>query len=89
MHLRLRELASPLDTPEYPSIEIPEATISRHQSVSCFSNYLETQFARSFSNMCNITDCFVCSNSNQIIHLIWSTLRQLREQHVCIATQQA
>ena len=31
MHLRLRELASPPDTPEYPPIEISEATLYVHQ----------------------------------------------------------
>ena len=58
MHLTLRELASPLDTPENPPIEISEAT------VRCFSNYLKMQFVRSYSNLCNINDCFVCNNSN-------------------------
>ena len=62
MHLRLRELASPPDTPEYPPIEISEATLGT--SVRCFSNYLKTQFVRSYSNLCNINDCFVCNNSN-------------------------
>ena len=62
MHLRLRELASPPDIPEYPPIEISEATLGT--SVRCFSNYLKTQFVRSYSNLCNINDCFVCNNSN-------------------------
>ena len=62
MHLRLRELASPPDTPEYPPIEISEAALGT--SVRCFSNYLKTQFVRSYSNWCNINDCFVCNNSN-------------------------
>ena len=62
MHLRLRELASPPDTPEYPPIEISEATLGT--SVRCFSNYLKTQSVRSYSNLCNINDCFVCNNSN-------------------------
>ena len=39
MHLRLRELASPPDTPEYPPIEISEVTLGT--SVRCFSNYLK------------------------------------------------
>ena len=52
MHLRLRELASPPATPEYPPIEISEATLCT--SVRCFSNYLKTQFVRSYSNLCNI-----------------------------------
>ena len=43
MHLRLRELASPPDTPEYPPIEISEATLGT--SVRCFSNYLKTHLA--------------------------------------------
>ena len=62
MHLRLRELASPPDTLEYPPIEISEATLGT--SVRCFSNYLKTQFVRSYSNLCNNNDCFVCNNSN-------------------------
>ena len=59
MHLRFRELASPLHSTAYPSIEISEDT-----SIHCFSNYLKTQFVRSYSNRCNINDCFVCNNSN-------------------------
>ena len=39
MHLRLWELASPPVTPEYPPIEISEATLGT--SVRCFSNYLK------------------------------------------------
>ena len=62
MHLRLRELASPLHSTAYPSIEISEAT--RDTSIHCSSNYLKTQFVRSYSNVCNINDCFVCNNSN-------------------------
>ena len=62
MHLRLWELASPLDTPEYPPIEISEATLGT--SVCCFSNYSKMQFVNSYSNMCNINDCFACNNSN-------------------------
>ena len=59
MHVRLWELASP---PEYPHIEISEAILGT--SVCCFSNYLKTQFVRSYSNMCNSNDCFVCNNAN-------------------------
>ena len=62
MHLRLRELASPLHSTAYPSIEISEATLDT--SIHCFSNYLKTQFVRSYSNTCNINDCFVYNNSN-------------------------
>ena len=62
MHLRMRELAPPPDIPEYLSIEISEATLGT--SVCCFSNYLKTQFVRSYSNMCNINHDFVCNNSN-------------------------
>ena len=43
MHLRLREPASPPDTPEYPPIEISEATLGT--SVPCFSSHLKTQFS--------------------------------------------
>ena len=62
MHLRLRELASPLYSTAYPPIEISVATLDT--SIHCFSNYLKTQFVRSYSNICNITDCFVCNNCN-------------------------
>ena len=62
MHLRLRELASPLHCTAYPSIEISEDTLDT--SIHCFSNYLKTQFVRSYSNRCHINDCFVCNNSN-------------------------
>ena len=56
--LEIAELASLPDTPEYPPNEISEATVGT--SVRCFSNYLKTQFVRSYSNLCNINDCFVC-----------------------------
>ena len=46
----------------YPPIEISEATWDT--SIHCFSNYLKAQFVRSYSNICNINDCFVCNNSN-------------------------
>ena len=59
MHLRLRELASPLHSTTYPSIEISEDTLDT--SIHCFSNYLKTQFVRSYSNIFNINDCFVCN----------------------------
>ena len=62
MHLRLRELASPFHSTAHPSIEISEDTLDT--SIHCFSNYLKTQFVRSYSNRCNINDCFVCNNSN-------------------------
>ena len=52
MHLRLRELASPPDTPYYPPIEISEATLVT--SVRCFPDYFKTHFVRSYFNMCNI-----------------------------------
>ena len=62
MHLRLRELASPLHSIAYPSIEISEATLDT--SIHCFSNYLKNKFVRSYSNICNINDCFVYNNFN-------------------------
>ena len=62
MHLSLRELASPLHNTAYLSIEISEDTLDT--SIHCFSNYLKTEFVRSYSNRCNINDCFVCNNSN-------------------------
>ena len=49
MHLRLRELAFPLHSTAYPSIEISEATLDT--SIHCFSNFLKTQFVRSYSNI--------------------------------------
>ena len=62
MHLRLRDLASPLHSTAYPSIEISEDTLDT--SIHYFSNYLKTQLVRSYSNICNINDCFVYNNSN-------------------------
>ena len=62
MHLRLRELTSPLHSTAYPSIEISVAT--QDTSIHCFTNYLKAQFLRSYSNICNINDYFVCNNSN-------------------------
>ena len=56
------ELASPPHSTAYPFIEISEATLDT--SIHCFSNNVKTQFVRSYSNMCNINDCFVCNNSN-------------------------
>ena len=62
MHLRLRELLL------LPLQNIHLLKFLRllyvHRSVRCFSNYLKTQFVRSYSNLCNINDCFVCNNSN-------------------------
>ena len=52
MHLRLRELASSLHSTAYPSIEISEDTLDT--SIHCFSNYLKTQFVRSYSNRCKL-----------------------------------
>ena len=42
MHLRLGDLSFLSDTPEYPPIEISEATLG--SSDRCFTNYLKTQF---------------------------------------------
>ena len=60
MHLRLRELASLPYSTAYPPIEISEATLDT--SIHCFSDYLKTQFLRSYSNICNINDCLYSSN---------------------------
>ena len=50
MHLRLRELASPPDTPEYPPIEISEATLE----------YISSLFLKLFRNaICQILLQFV------------------------------
>ena len=62
-HLKLRELAFPPYSTAYQPIEISEATLLVDTSIHCFSNYLKTQFVRSYSNICNIDDCFVCNNS--------------------------
>ena len=62
MHLRLRELASTPYSTAYPNIAISKATLDT--SINCFSNYLKTQFVRSYSNICTMNDCFVCNNSN-------------------------
>ena len=63
MHLRLRELTSAPATPEYPPIEISEATLGT--SVRCLSNYLKTQFVR-FSPICVIlmTVLYVITQTN-------------------------
>ena len=34
------------------------------KSPIAFFKYLKTQFVRSYSNLCNLNDCFVCANSN-------------------------
>ena len=61
MHLRLRNLANPKNH-HYPNIEITADTLGT--SIHCFFKYLKTQFVRSYSNICNLNDCFVCANSN-------------------------
>ena len=61
MHLRLRNLTNPRNQ-QLPNIEITADTLGT--SIHCFSKYLKTQFVRSYSNMCNLNDCFVCANSN-------------------------
>ena len=83
MHLRLREVASPPDTPEFPPIEISEATLGT--PVRRFPNYLKTQFVRSSSNLCNINECLY-SITQTNCWPIRSTLSPLREQHVCTGT---
>ena len=62
LHFRLRKLASPPYFRAYPPIEISEATLDT--TIHCFSNFLQTKFVRSYSNICNMNDCFVCNNSN-------------------------
>ena len=61
MHLRLRNLANP-GNQQFPNIEITADTLGT--SIQCFFKYLKTQFVRSYSNICNLNDCFVCANSN-------------------------
>ena len=61
MHLRLRNLAN-LRNQQLPNIEITAATLGT--SIHCFFKYLKTQFVRSYSNISNLNDCFVCANSN-------------------------
>ena len=61
MHLRLRNLANPKNH-HYPNIEITAYTLET--SIHCFFKYLKTQFVRSYSNICNLNNCFVCANSN-------------------------
>ena len=61
MHLRLRNLANPRNQ-QLPNIEITADTLGT--SIHCFFKYLKTQFVRSYSNICNLNDCFVCANSN-------------------------
>ena len=61
MHLRLCNLANP-GNQQFPNIEITADTLGT--SIQCFFKYLKTQFVRSYSNICNLNDCFVCANSN-------------------------
>ena len=61
MHLRLRNLANPRNQ-QLPNIEITVDTWEHPFIV--FFKYLKTQFVRSYSNICNLNDCFVCANSN-------------------------
>ena len=61
MHLRLCNLANPRNQ-QLPNIEITADTLGT--SIHCFFIYLKTQFVRSYSNICNLNDCFVCANSN-------------------------
>ena len=57
MHFRLRNLANP-GNQQFPNID------TLGTSIYCFFKYLITQFVRSYSNICNLNDCFVCANSN-------------------------
>ena len=62
MHLRLRNLANP-GNHQYANIEITEDTLGT--SIHCFFfKYMKTRFVRSYSNICNLNNCFVCANSN-------------------------
>ena len=70
MHLILRKLANP-GNHQYVNLEITEDTLGT--SIHCFFKYLKTQFVRSYSNICNLNDYFVCANSNQTIGHIVST----------------
>ena len=65
MHLRLRNLANPKNH-HYPNIEITADTLGT--SIHCFFKYLKTQFVRSYSNICNLNDCFVCAYWAHCIH---------------------
>ena len=60
MYLRLRN-CNPRNQ-QLPNIEITADTLGT--SIHCFFKYLKTQFVRSYSNICNLNDCFVCANSN-------------------------
>ena len=62
MHLGLRNLANLIINQQLPNIEITADTLGT--SIHCFFKYLKTQFVRSYSNICNLNDCFVCVNSN-------------------------
>ena len=61
MHLRLRNLANS-GNQQLPNIEITAETLGT--SMHYFFKYLKTQFVRSYSNICNLNDCFVCAKSN-------------------------
>ena len=60
MHLRLRELAVPLNPPIYSLIDINDDTLSK--SLSYFSGYIKSMFTSSYTIECNIDNCYICEN---------------------------
>ena len=59
---QMHNLANP-GNEQFPNIEITADTLGK--SIHCFFfKYLKTQFVKSYSNICNLNDCFVCAHSN-------------------------
>ena len=57
MHFRLRELASPSNSPLYPNIDINDDTLN--QSLFCFEKYEKSKYISSYYVTCNVKNCII------------------------------
>ena len=55
MHRTLRELASPINSAQYPNIQIKVDTLGT--SYKAFSMYLKSQFVNFYRIACNLANC--------------------------------
>ena len=59
MHCTFRELASPRNSAKYPNIQINDDTLLVGTSM-----YLKSQVVNFYRVACNLSNCYVCENSN-------------------------
>ena len=62
MLLTLRELVSPRNSAQYPNIQINDDTLGT--SYQALLMYLKSEFVQFYYVACNLTNCYVCENSN-------------------------